>query len=432
MPSSRLASKATSSALRAASSGWSRFVREMHHPRTLQMIAYAIVLLVLVVLVGMVCLASRKELFVVRPKTDTLQTLSTLHTVEGFEDSATNQASTSPNGSTSPQCNDYAIVDQCNNYASAGRLHNGEHRCSYYLRNKPVIHENSIHMNEANDLKFCHSPNFLTSDSSSTRSPASSATSPASPAPMSPTQTLKTCNSITLDSIMKQMQQNMNDKVNAAKTKMNTQLEQTTSKMHTALSTALQNAKTEISDKQAALTKANSQKYATQDQQLSAANNQNTEYQSQMSTLKEKLQECTPPPTSTHSTYHSTYDSAIPTEESEESFTNPMSPTQATGKGCYGNPYGRDSQSCASYTVPLPNKPSLFTQGMYIDSPDRVHLGNTTLTQQCNQAIANVEAHANTQVATFQSDAEHAHNDMNARIKTTQSNVAQIVTAGPS
>ena len=109
-----------------------------------------------------------------------------------------------------------------------------------------------------------------------------------------------------------------------------------------------------------------------------------------------------------------------------------MSPTQATGKGCYGNPYGRDSQSCASYTVPLPNKPSLFTQGMYIDSPDRVHLGNTTLTQQCNQAIANVEAHANTQVAAFQSDAEHAHNDMNARIKSTQSNVAQIIAAGPS
>lgn len=490
MPSSRLASKATSSALRAASSGWSRFVREMHHPRTLQMIAYAIVLLVLVVLVGMVCLASRKELFVVRPETDTLQTLSTLHTVEGFvgpvpvgtsgqtpttpttlaqTTTTGTPSSTSPNGFTSPQCNKYMAGGLnpavCNNTVAANRIQKGT-PCQYYLFDKPGVYEGTIQVQDAKHITFCEKPGFLTSSSSTS---SSDTTSPSTPLTSKKPQEMMKC-SITLDTMMQDMEQVMQKKLQSSTDKMNQSVQDMNS---TYTKTMAQNQRTMAQNKQTIEdlhSTLNSQQQQIQSLQKDALIAENTAGVAIHNTASQASQTYgSPSPTPSSSRYSSPSaeddtNDELDGEDDTEGFTvhSPSSsghsthnnvgytPTTAKQPPCNVFQYTPQSK-CTSYTFPGSTKTTLVQGGMYVKRPSDIRYrsstqGNSNLTDTCKSTVQQFKTYADhqtqhlhrqTQTAshnfkTQSDDLKHRANDMNARIKTTQSNVAQIVAAGPS
>ena len=451
MPSSRLASKATSSALRAASSGWSRFVREMHHPRTLQMIAYAIVLLVLVVLVGMVCLASRKELFVVRPETDTLQTLSTLHAVEGFmsplHSSKTaitppttsttlaqttttgTPASTSQNGSTSPQCNNYMAgglnPTVCNNTVAANRLQNGT-QCQYYLFDKPGVYEGTIQVQDAKHITFCEKPGFLSS-SSDTASPSSSTPS----ASKNPQEMMK-C-SITLDNMMQQMQNTMQNKLNSSKEQMNQSVEDMKSTYNKTMAqnkrTMAQNQQT-IEDLQKTLNSQTRQNQILQESTLKAEKTANvsvdTAYQDSKIVQMNGSPSSTPfstnysPPSAEEDT-----NDELDGEDDTEGFTvhSPSSsghsthnnvgytPTTAKQPPCNVFQYTPQSK-CTSYTFPGSTKTTLVQGGMYVNRPSDIQYGSTqgdsNLTDTCNSTVQQFNTYADNQTQAFHNQTQTA------------------------
>ena len=485
MPSSRLASKATSSALRAASSGWSRFVREMHHPRTLQMIAYAIVLLVLVVLVGMVCLASRKELFVVRPETNSLQTLSTLHTVEGFEDlsttntapSATNQASTSPNGSTSPQCNNYMAGGLnpavCNNTVAANRIQKGT-PCQYYLFDKPGVYEGTIQVQDAKHITFCEKPGFLTSSSSTSSSASSDTTSlsPSTPSASKNPQDMMKCH-FTLDTMMQDMEQVMQNKLQSSTDKMNQSVQDMNSTYTKTMAqnqrTMAQNKQT-IEDLQSTLNSQQQQIQTLQKNALIAEKTADVAIHNTASQARQASQTYgSPSPTPSSSRYsppsaEEDTNDELDGEDDTEGFTvhSPSSsghsthnnvgytPTTAKQPPCNVFQYTPQSK-CTSYTFPGSTKTTLVQGGMYVKRPSDIRYrsstqGNSNLTDTCKSTLQQFKAYADhqtqqlhrqTQTAiqsfkTQSDDLKHRANDMNAHIKSTQSNVAQIVASGPS
>ena len=419
----------------------------------------------------MVCLASRKELFVVRPETDTLQTLSTLHTVEGFmsplpssettitppatsttpttpttpttfttpttpttpaQTTRGTPASTSQNGTTSPQCNNYMAGGLnpavCNNTVAANRIQKGT-PCQYYLFDKPGVYEGTIQVQDAKHITFCEKPGFLTS-SSDTAFPSSS-----TPSASKKPQEMMKC-SITLDTMMQDMQKAMQDKLNSSKTQMNQSVEKMNSTYTKTMSqnkrTMAQNQRT-IEDLQRTLNSQTRQNQTLQDSTLKAEKIANvsvdTQYQDSKIVQMNGSPSLHPSPTPFSTNYsppsaEDDTDGELDGEDDDtEKFTvnSPSSsahnnvgytPTTAKQPPCNVFQYTPQSK-CSSYTFPGSTKKTLVQGGMYMKRPSDIRYGSSTqgdsnLTHTCNSTVHNFNTYADHQTQQFHSQTHTA------------------------
>lgn len=408
----------------------------------------------------MVCLASRKELFVVRPETDTLQTLSTLHTVEGFmsplpsskttitppttsttpttfttpttpaQTTRGTPASTSQNGTTSPQCNKYMAGGLnpavCNNTVAANRIQKGA-PCQYYLFDKPGVYEGTIQVQDAKHITFCEKPGFLSS-SSDTASPSSSTPS----ASKNPQEMMK-C-SITLDTMMQQMQNTMQNKLNSSKEQMNQSVEDMKSTYNKTMAqnkrTMAQNQQT-IEDLQKTLNSQTRQNQTLQESTLKAEKTANVSVDTAYQDSKIVQMNGSPSPTPFSTNYsppsaEEDTNDELDGEDDTEGFTvntptsrrhsthNNVGYTPTTAKQPPCNVFQYTPQSkCSSYTFPGSTKTTLVQGGMYMKRPSDIRYGSSTqgdsnLTDTCNSTVQQFNTYADNQTQAFHNQTQTA------------------------
>lgn len=392
MPVSSSVSKlASTSTIRTLSSGWTRFTRAMRQPQILRMVACAIVLLVLVVLVGMVCLAARRELFV----------------GETFVSDTGTATSTNPTGSTSNQCNDYAIANQCNNKDAAGRRND----CSYYLRDQPIVYTDTLRIDSPKDIQFCNTGGVMPSSATSPHQTGVPSTTSATSATSAstPEQMMKTCNT-SLDHMLQEMQNEKQQKLNAVLNNMQQQLSQAQhsydvqTKQNTATVKSIQSKVDQLTSKNTKLDHANAH-----------LTKMNTAMASTIQTLETTNR--------TLETTNQRLDTAnTTTTDQTEGFAsiNAQTPIRHGPtphcRGTYRYTPTETKTPCSTRTVSFRNKPSLYPHGIYIQSPSHVQFqetettGPSDMTSYLNQHVRDFTSYANQRKADFNSLATDARN----------------------